>query len=203
MTKKFFITGTDTGVGKTYMAAKLLADFNKQGLSTVACKPIASDSEMTKNGLRNSDALILQKAASIKLPYTEVNPITFAPPIAPHIAAAQVNQKLTVKKLITACQPALNYKSDVLIIEGVGGWYVPLNDKETMADFVKALDLSVILIVSIRLGCLNHALLTHHAITTSGVKYAGWIANCIEPDMLALEENIETLSNWFGQPPMI
>jgi dethiobiotin synthetase len=199
MTKRFFITGTDTGVGKTYTAAKLLTDFNQQGLSTVACKPVASGCEMTTDGLRNSDALILQKTASIKLPYNEVNPIAFAQPIAPHIAAAKVNQKLTVEKLIKSCQPVLNYKSDILIIEGVGGWYVPLNAKETMADFVKTLDLSVILIVAIRLGCLNHALLTHHAITTSGVKYAGWIANRIEPKMLMLKENIETLSGWLGR----
>jgi dethiobiotin synthetase len=203
MTKRFFIAGTDTGVGKTYIACKLLESFNQQGLSTVACKPVASGSEMTKQGLRNEDALHLMQAASIKLPYHEVNPIALQPPIAPHIAAEQVNQKITVEKLITACQPVLNCKADVLVVEGVGGWYVPLNDNETMADFVKALDLSVILVVAIWLGCLNHALLTYHAIRACDVEFQGWVANRIDNDMLAAEENVKTLSNWLGAEKLL
>jgi dethiobiotin synthetase len=203
MTKRFFIAGTDTGVGKTYIASKLLESFNQQGLSTAACKPVASGSEMTKQGLRNEDALHLMEAASIKLPYHEVNPIALQPPIAPHIAAQQSKQKITVEKLINMCQPVLNCKADVLIFEGVGGWYVPLNNTETMADFVRALDLSVILVVAIRLGCLNHALLTYNAIRACGVEFHGWIANRIDPDMLAADENVKTLSDWLGQNKLI
>lgn len=198
MTKRFFITGTDTAVGKTYIARKLLTMFNQQGLSTVACKPVASDSAITVEGLRNEDALCLQQAASVKLPYHQVNPLAFKPPIAPHIAAQQIGEKLTVKKLISACQPALDYKADVLIVEGFGGWYAPLNGQETMADFVKALDLSVILVVAIRLGCLNHALLTHRTILNDGINFAGWIANRIDDNMLVVEENVKTLLNWLG-----
>lgn len=203
MTKRFFIAGTDTGVGKTYIACKLLSAFNQQGLSTVACKPVASGCEITKQGLRNGDALHLMQAASIKLPYHEVNPIALQLPIAPHIAAQRSKQKITVEKLINMCQPILNCKADVLIFEGVGGWYVPLNDTETMADFVKALDLSVILVVAIRLGCLNHALLTYRAIKANGVNFHGWIANRIDANMLAAEENVKTLSNWLGAEKLL
>ncbi|KPJ67078.1 MAG: hypothetical protein AMJ43_05920 [Coxiella sp. DG_40] len=203
MTKRFFIAGTDTGVGKTYIACKLLESFNQQGLSTVACKPVASGCETTKQGLKNEDALHLMQTASIKLPYHEVNPIALQPPIAPHIAAEQINEEITVEKLINMCQPVLNCKADVLVIEGIGGWYVPLNDNETMADFVKALDLSVILVVAIRLGCLNHALLTYHAIRACDVEFHGWVANRIDSDMLAAEENVKTLSNWLGRNKLV
>jgi len=194
MAKRYFITGTDTGVGKTYVTVGLLNTFKSQGLSCVAIKPIASGCQQTPDGLRNDDALCLQQAASVRLSYDIINPVALEPAIAPHIAAEQAGCLLTAQRLQTLCQPAFSCPVDVVLFEGVGGWCVPLNPQETMADFVAALDLNVILVVGIRLGCLNHALLTEQAIKASGAKLTGWIANCIELDMPALQENIDFLS---------
>ncbi len=157
--KRFFITGTDTNIGKTYISRGLLKLFNLQGYLTIAIKPIASGCEIIQGELYNQDALTLQQAANILLPYNTVNPICFSPPVAPHLAAQQINQIITVSSIVKQCQSALSTVADVCLIEGVGGWSVPLNQNETTADLLNALAAKVILVVGMRLGCLNHALL--------------------------------------------
>jgi dethiobiotin synthetase len=184
MTKLFFITGTDTNVGKTLVSAALLKTLNELGKTTVAMKPVASGCEVKeidgKKLLCNADALLLQKNASIHLPYQTVNPFAFAPAIAPHIAAQEVNVEINAALLHKHAQQVLNVNADVTIIEGAGGYLVPLNNEETLADFAKALDGDVILVVAIRLGCINHALLTAKAIEQDGLKIATWVANFCE-----------------------
>ncbi len=200
MSQKIFITGTDTHIGKTTFACSLLESLNQEGHKTIGLKPIASGCEPTPEGLRSEDALKLQKNASIQLPYELVNPVAYEPPIAPHLAAAQIHDSLSVKKLLTQCEATLKLEADFIVIEGCGGWLVPLNTKETMADFAKALDASVILVVGMRLGCINHALLTVESIQRSGVPLLGWIANCIDKEMKNLDDNIETLQQRIDSP---
>lgn len=195
-----FITGTDTNVGKTYVSLKLLDACKNYGLTCLGIKPIATGCERMNGILYNNDALALQQASTVKLDYEIINPLRFEPPIAPHIAAAKFSTSLTVACLKSLCRDALNYPVDVRVIEGVGGWFVPLNQHETMADFVIQMKLTVILVVGIRLGCLNHALLTWHAIRSCSVPLLGWVANCIDPNMHEVHENIETLCQWLDAP---
>jgi dethiobiotin synthetase len=197
---RYFITGTDTNIGKTYVSLLLLKQWQQQGLSTLALKPLASGCELTDAGVRNADALQLQKAASIHLPDAQVNPIALPLPIAPHLAAQAENLQLTAKMIAQKCQAALATPADIYLIEGIGGWQVPINQTETMADVVKLLDCAVILVVGMRLGCLNHALLTYQAILQDHCHLAGWIANCIDSEMLFVEKNIETLQNKIAAP---
>lgn len=200
MSLKFFITGTDTHVGKTYVTLGMLKAFARQGLVTLGLKPLASGSEYINNKLVNEDAMRIREASSLQLPYESINPVAFAPPIAPHIAAEASNVILTAQKLYQKIEAQLFEKCDVCLVEGVGGWYVPLNRHETMADFVKLTSLPVILIVSIRLGCINHTLLTASAIETSGCTLRGWVANCMDPAMIYVEENIDYLQNLLAVP---
>lgn len=201
MTKKYFVAGTDTSIGKTYVAVGLLQLFNQLGLSTLGIKPVASGSIIkSPQGTGNNDALALKDSSSIKLPYELINPFLFQEPIAPNIAAQREGVSLSVNGLTVACQPALTTPADVIIIEGCGGWCVPLNSKETMADFAKALQIPVILVVGIRLGCINHALLTMQSILAQGAKLQGWIANCFDPTAMVLDENIQTLNSLMPIP---
>jgi dethiobiotin synthase len=193
--KGFFITGTDTNVGKTLVTASLLIYLAKCGFTTVAMKPVASGCLETAEGLRNDDAIILQKYATCKLMYAEVNPFTFRDPIAPHIAAKNSETKLTVKSVLSASEPALTTNADYMIIEGAGGWYVPLNKDETIADLALSYGYPVILVVGIRLGCINHALLTLKAIEDAKINIKGWVANIIDKNMLYVHENIQTIEN--------
>lgn len=163
-------------------------------------KPVASGCVEQQTQLRSEDALALQQASSIQLPYQLINPFAFKPPISPHLAARMVNCHLTVAEVSARSQSALQYPADICIIEGVGGWDAPLNDTETMADYVVANQLDVILVVGMRLGCLNHAILTYRAIQQCGANLVGWIANCIDPNMLYREENIATLKHWLPVP---
>lgn len=176
LSKAFFITGTDTDVGKTTAAVAILLAARRLG-STAAIKPVAAGCEATSLGLRNDDALQLQRAATLKLSYQQVNPIALKLPIAPHLAAAQEGRSLTVAELVAHCRSIMKLHADLTLIEGAGGWRVPLNDTETFADLVKALAVPVVLVVDIKLGCLNHALLTAEAINRDGLRLAGWIAN--------------------------
>ena len=193
MGHKFFIAGTDTDAGKTLVASGLLEAANHKGLSTIGVKPVAAGCEQTDEGLRNSDALILQEAMSIKLPYDQVNPVALEPPIAPHIAAAQIGRTLRISQLAGYCRGAMMTPSDFMLIEGAGGWRVPLNRTETLAGLVKELELPVILVVGMKLGCISHALLTVEAVLRDGLPLAGWVANRIDPDMSCYQENLETL----------
>ena len=200
MTKKtFFVTGTDTGVGKTLMSAGLLLAAKERGLSTAALKPVAAGCDVTAEGLRNDDALLLQSVITQSLAYEQINPIALEPAIAPHIAAQQARRVLSVDRLTGFCRGVLN-QADFTLVEGAGGWRVPLNSAETLADLARTLQLPVILIVGIRLGCINHAMLTVEAIARDGLPLAGWVANIIDPDMPCQQENIVSLQQRLAAP---
>jgi len=198
--KTYFVTGTDTDAGKTLMACGLLEQARRQGLKTVAVKPVAAGCEQTEDGLRNSDALLLQDAMTMELPYAQVNPIAFEPPLAPHIAAMRVGKSLSVERLEGFCRGVIVQSSDLALVEGAGGWLVPLNPRETLADLAKALQAPVILVVGMKLGCINHALLTVQAIARDGLPLAGWVANKVDPEMGAYEENLMTLKALINAP---
>ena len=200
MKKSFFVAGTDTEIGKTTISLMLLDLFKQQGYATAALKPVASGADQTDQGLRNQDALQLQQAATMDLAYEQVNPFVLAEPISPNFAAAKVKRELTVQQIVAACQPVLNSAADVVVVEGIGGWMTPINQSETMADVAKQLGLPVVLVIGIRLGCLNHSLLTYNAIRKSGLPLAGWIANQIDKNMLSLEENIAYLQQQIDAP---
>ncbi len=190
--KGFFITGTDTGVGKTWMTAALIHGLAAHGYRVAGMKPLACGGHATAEGWRHKDAELLMQHASVALPYEAVNPYLLHEPIAPHIAATQAGVRLSAAALHEACT-TLEEPLDYVLIEGVGGWEVPLNDDETTAHFARLLGLPVILVVGMRLGCLNHALLTADAIARHKLQLGGWIANIIDPGMHKLQENIAAL----------
>lgn len=178
--KGYFITGTDTEVGKTFVTVGLIESLNARGVRAVGMKPIASGCEPTADGLRNDDALRIRAASAIRLPYELINPFSFEPPIAPHIAAEKSGTEITVEAIVANCRQIAE-EAEVVIVEGVGGWEVPISDRLGMPDVAVALGLPVILVVGIRLGCINHALLTASAIRNRGLELAGWVANHVEP----------------------
>ena len=188
--KRWFITGTDTEIGKTYVASALIRHLAAQGFSVAGMKPVASGCHHTAEGLRNDDALSLMAAASVDLPYEVVNPYAFEPAIAPHIAAAEAGQVIDIGSISTI---ASSIKADYLVIEGVGGWCVPLGDGQLLAELAKATAEEVILVVGMRLGCINHGLLTAAQIERDGMLLKGWIANHVDPDMQVQTENLKTL----------
>ena len=193
----FFITGTDTGVGKTRVAESLCHAFVARGFRVAAMKPIASGCERTATGLRNSDALALQSAMNVRAAYADVNPYAFEPAIAPHIAAVQSATAIDFAVLDRSFE-RLRLQSEVQIVEGAGGWLAPLDQGRSFADLAKRWQLPVILVVGLRLGCLNHALLTRDAIERQGLRLSGWVCNRIDPDMSATAENIATLRERLG-----
>ena len=200
MSPAYFITGTDTDVGKTTVAAGLLQAARAAGLSTAAGKPVASGCEVTPEGLRNADALALMAQCTLALSYEEVNPVAFEPAIAPHIAAREAGVALTVQALLTPMQRILRQRADFTLIEGAGGWRVPLSGQDSLSDVAQGLDLPVILVVGVRLGCISHALLTAEAIAQDGLQLAGWVANIIDPKTSRLEENLATLAERLPAP---
>ena len=198
--QSFFITGTDTDAGKTIVTAGLLAAANQAGKRTMGLKPVSAGCEQTPEGLRNSDALILQETASIKLAYDQVNPIAFEPPIAPHIAAMEENRVLSGDRIAAFCRGAMMQPADFVLVEGAGGWRVPLSYRETMAQIPKSLQIPAIMVVGMKLGCINHALLTAESISRDGVPLAGWIANKVDADMDSYEANRDTIANMLHAP---
>jgi dethiobiotin synthetase len=196
----FFITGTNTEVGKTWTSRALLLAAHAKGLRTIALKPVAAGCERTSEGLRNEDALLLQQVMTEPLAYDQVNPVALEPAIAPYIAAEQIGRALSVDALAQHCADVLRRPHDFALIEGAGGWRVPLNNRETLADLAIALQTPVILIVGMSLGCLNHALLTAEAIERDGLTLAGWIANSPSPAMDCLEQNVATLNARLSVP---
>ena len=200
MSPAYFITGTDTDVGKTTVAAGLLQAARAAGLSTAAGKPVASGCEVTPEGLRNADALALMAQCTLALSYEEVNPVAFEPAIAPHIAAREAGVALTVQALLTPMQRILRQRADFTLIEGAGGWRVPLSGQDSLSDVAQGMDLPVILVVGVRLGCISHALLTAEAIAQDGLQLAGWVANIIDPKTSRLEENLATLAERLPAP---
>ncbi|WP_079226292.1 dethiobiotin synthase [Pseudomonas putida] len=200
MSQAYFIAGTDTDVGKTTIAAGLLHAARLQGLSTLGVKPVASGCTVTPKGLRNSDAQALIDESSIKLAYEEVNPFAFEPAIAPHVAAREAGIALEVTELTKAMRHVLDKGADFTLVEGAGGWRVPLSDHANLSDLAIALELPVILVVGVRLGCINHALLSAEAIARDGLQLAGWVANIIEPRTSRLEENLASLAERLPAP---
>lgn len=201
MSHCYFITGTDTDVGKTFAAAALLQRAGQRGFRTAAFKPVAAGAEETASGLRNGDALTLISACNQALPYEVVNPFCLSPPIAPHIAAEEEGVRLDVATLVGTFQPVLNCGANFVLVEGAGGWRVPLNHSQTMADLAVALRLPVILVVAMRLGCISHALLTAEAIAADGLRLAGWVANQVSPEPMARHrENLAALEARLNAP---
>ncbi len=189
----YFVTGTGTGVGKTLVTSGLLAAARLSGLSTAGLKPVAAGCELTEDGLRNDDALALQAQTTLPISYEQINPVALEPAIAPHIAAAEAGRRLSADRLAGFCRGVMMQRPDLTLIEGAGGWRVPLNDRETFAELAKIMQLPVILVVGMDLGCINLALLTAEAIQRDGLTLAGWVANQVVPTMDRYQENLETL----------
>ena len=199
MTERYFVTGTDTEVGKTVASCALLQAASQQGWCTAGYKPVASGSEMTPEGLRNSDALALQRNSSLSLPYDAVNPWTFAEPTSPHIVSAATHMPISPQGMSTGLR-YLEEQAQWVLVEGAGGWFTPLSDTFTFADWVIAEQLPVILVVGVKLGCINHAMLTALAIEQAGLRLAGWIANDVQPPGRRHSEYIATLRRVIKAP---
>ena len=192
--QQFFLTGTDTGIGKTHAACALLRAFAAEGRSTLGLKPVASGCASTADGLRNSDAEALMAAATIKLAYAQVNPFAFAEPLSPHLAAAHDGRRVSAAQVTGLVRGAImQARADVTIVEGAGGWRVPINDRETLADVAREFGAPVLLVVGLRLGCINHALLTAEAVKRDGLQLAGWIDNEFAGATAAQDEVVATL----------
>jgi dethiobiotin synthetase len=188
----FFVTGTDTGVGKTLVACALLHVLAARGVRAIGMKPVAAGASLESGALVNDDVAALMAASGVRAPREFVNPYCFAPPIAPHIAAAQAGVAIDIGRVREA-YVNLAARADVVIVEGAGGFRVPLGDGLDMSDLARLLGLPVVLVVGVRLGCLNHALLTADAIDAAGLPFAGWVANHIAPDMTHATENVQAL----------
>ncbi len=198
-TTGIFVTGTDTDVGKTLVSLTLMEALKGRGLRVSAMKPVSAGCERTPAGLRNEDALALAAACSQPADYDLINPFAFAPPIAPHIAATQAGVTVSLDVIQDRFRQ-LGEGMDCVVVEGAGGWLVPLNGRDTMADLAVCLELPVVLVVGMRLGCLNHALLTADAIAATGLPCAGWVANELMPPMAELDANVATLQRSLDAP---
>ena len=199
MAQGYFITGTDTDCGKTVITLGLMQRLQSEGFSVAGMKPVASGSEWTSAGLRNSDALRILRQGSIQLDYGSINPYAFEPAIAPHLAARQCVREIEIT-VIRENYLKLAQSADKVLVEGVGGWLVPLSDLCLLSDLAAALALPVVMVVGMRLGCINHSLLTQAAIIASGCRLAGWVANSVEPNMAAFEGNLQTLQQRVEAP---
>lgn len=199
MKQGYFVTGTDTGVGKTLVSAALVHHFAQQGFKSAGMKPVAAGCQMAGGVLLSDDVLQLQQASNVDLPRETVNPYAFEPPLAPHIAAQMAGVHIELGLLHAAFKKAAE-AVDVLVVEGVGGFRVPLNDQEDTADLATLLRLPVILVVGMRLGCLSHALLTAEAVAARGLRLAGWVANGIDPEMAVQQENLQALQHRISAP---
>jgi dethiobiotin synthetase len=200
----FFITGTDTGVGKTWVSCRLLEKAAQDGLSCYGLKPVAAGCEETADGWQNEDALALMAASSVKLRYDQVNPVALKAAIAPHLAAMDEQRSLSAERLAGYLRGTLmSHKADLILVEGAGGWRVPLSDREPLSKLPAIMKWPVILVVGMRLGCLNHALLTTEAIRRDGLTLAGWVANDLGAPMERLEDNISTLEEIIPAPRIV
>ena len=200
MQHAFFITGTDTDVGKTTVIQALMHAYQQENYSTLALKPLAAGSICTAHGLRNDDALLHQKNSSLSLDYTIVYPFCLELACSPHIAAEKSKQTLTAENIVQSCQIGLQQNVDYIFIEGAGGWYTPINASQTLADVAQIFALPVIMVVGMKLGCLNHARLTYDAIVNTPLPVAGWIANCVDPAFMYLDENVQYLKEQLPCP---
>ena len=198
-----FVTGTDTGVGKTVIACALVRALRDEGARVAVMKPVASGAFRTPEGLRNADALALMEAAGpgFSGAYSEVNPYCFEPAISPHIAAKEARIEVDTR-MIRQKYEQLAVGADWVVVEGAGGWFAPINGHQTMADLAWALSVPALLVVGLKLGCLNHAQLTRAGIEAHGVRLAGWVVSGIDQHMMRVEANLETLERLFGEPPL-
>ena len=197
----FFVTGTDTGVGKTLVAVALTRALVARGLRVGVMKPVAAGTVKTPEGEFNDDALELLAASNVKAPYEDVNPWLLKTPASPHLAARA--EGVTIRHpRIAGAFARLRQASDLVLVEGAGGWLAPISGTETMADIAQHLELPVIMVVGLRLGCLNHALLTRDALRACGMRFAGGIANKLGAEIPLATANIETLSSRFGVSPL-
>jgi len=195
-----FVTGTDTGVGKTVVAVALMTALRAKGRSVAGMKPVASGSVPTAEGLRNDDALALQSAGTTRFDYARVNPYAFEPAIAPHLAAAAAGTRIDLTRL-TAAYRWLSEHAAHVIVEGAGGWRVPIGESGLLSDLPRALDLAVVLVVGLRLGCISHALLTAEAVAGSDkLRLIGWVGNTIDEDFPFFAENVQTLRRSLEAP---
>ena len=199
MKKAYFVTGTDTGVGKTLVTSAMLYGYSQQGLKTAGMKPVAAGCAEQNGRLVSEDVAMLVLAGNVMAELEQHNPYAFAPPIAPHIAAQRVNE-IIKPRVIQAAYQELSTLAEVVIVEGVGGFRVPLGEQFDTADLAQILNIRVVLVVGMRLGCINHTLLTVEAIQARGLELAGWVANRIDPNMAAFEENLQTLDQHISAP---
>jgi len=197
MENGYFITGTDTNAGKTWATIALMRYFKQQGKFVAGMKPVASGCFMQDGQLKNEDALLIQENASVKIDYDLINPYAYELPVSPHIAG--INNPVKLATIVEKFN-ALKELAEIVLVEGAGGWYAPLNDSEDISDLAKSLALPVIIVVAIRLGCINHAKLTWQGIQHSGIQCAGWVAVCVDRDMLNPDENICTIRTVLSAP---
>ena len=195
----FYITGTDTDAGKTWVTSECLKALSASGVKTVGMKPVASGCESTAAGLRNDDALKLIAAGNVVLPYDLVNPIALREPTAPEIAAGHDGVHISLTPILTAYEQ-IRTLADIVLVEGVGGWLAPLSDELDQQDLVRALDCRVILVVGLKLGCINHARLTERALQNDGIDCVGWIVAETDPNLLFAEEYFEALHRHMRTP---
>jgi dethiobiotin synthetase len=195
----FFVTGTDTGVGKTLVTAALLRRLRQSGVTVAGMKPVAAGAIAGPEGRANADALLLQSESSARHPYAIINPWLFEAAIAPHIAAAETGVVIDTDRIVKACE-TLRASADVVLAEGAGGFLVPLDARRSFAELPGLLGMEVLLVVGLRLGCLNHALLTVEAIAARGYRLAGWIGNSIDPAFARRDANIATLTAMIAAP---
>lgn len=208
MVRGYFVTGTDTEVGKTFSTRAMMLIAQQLRRTVIGYKPVAAGCMLTPEGLRNEDALCLQEACSFPIPYDLINPYAFEEPVAPHLAARRVKEKISLQTIADGYERLRRKEPDLLFVEGAGGWRLPLDNGEFMSDFVVQQKLPVVLVVGVRLGCLNHACLTMESILGDGLHIAGWIANHREANMPYLAENIQALKEmikapFLGEVPMV
>jgi dethiobiotin synthetase len=202
MSIAYFVTGTDTEVGKTHVACLLLKQYAAQGLKVIGMKPIAAGCELVNGEWVNEDVQQLMAASNVDAPLALVNPYCFNEPIAPHLAAAKAGVFIEIDAIVKAFKQ-LQSLADIVIVEGAGGFLVPLNESDDMADLAATLDIPIILVVGLKLGCINHSLLTVEAIKVRGLTLHGWVANHIDPEMDVQKENIQTITKQLGLVPMV
>lgn len=196
----YFIAGTDTDVGKTLVSCALLKKAQQQQLTTLGLKPVAAGAQMSEQGLRNADAEALHALTTHEMDYRQINPICLPQPIAPHLAASEQKIRISLDRLVGLVRGSLMNKVDFALVEGAGGWRVPINERDYLSALPQELKMPVILVVGLRLGCINHAVLTAEAIARDGLVLAGWVANQLVEDLPALEGIKQTLQQRINAP---
>ena len=202
MIKELFITGTDTGCGKTFVCCEILNHLASQGLNVVGLKPIASGAEMINGRLHNDDVGLLYENSNLDIKPQDICRYMFAEPCSPHIASLLNDREIELDEICRFVD-GFKKKSDIVLVEGIGGWHVPINDQKMICDLAVELDIPVVLVISNKLGCLNHASLTHDAISKTSVKFLGWVLNRLTTDVVAPDAVESTLEKIMGTAPLL